>query len=384
MAFTFTAMQLAVFAQKGELNSAKTNYEKFAQLKDAGSLELAKPSIVAAKASVDKASVNEKTMAEPSVWAYKTLIYGSLAIIDSVATTSDGKMNESKEAFKKFVELDKAGTYQSLLAEINGLFAQYELNKGVKAYQSQKFGEAFTAFNNSLNYRPGDTTLTYYAGLAAINSQNYPGAIEKYSELVKTNFSANKTIALDLSRIYALQKDTAKAIQVAGEFAAKYKDGALATQEIELSLMSGKGNQLITKIAEQSANDPKNKVYLFYLGIAYAAAKDFKKAEESYKKALEIDPKYEDAALNLSSTILNQGIDLYNTANKLPASKQKEYDVAIKKANTEVERALPYLQLTVDINPKSVNAWENLKTYYLIKRNQAKVDEISKTIQNLK
>ena len=67
----------------------------------------------------------------------------------------------------------------------------------------------------------------------------------------------------------------------------------------------------------------------------------------------------------------------------MPANKQKEYDISIKQANIEVDRALPFLQKVVEINPKSVNGWENLKTYYIIKRNQAKIDEINKTIQSI-
>ncbi|MFM6975420.1 MAG: tetratricopeptide repeat protein [Sphingobacteriaceae bacterium] len=383
MAFAMVAAQLVAFAQKGELNSAKAAYDKYNQLKQAGSLTLAMPSLNSAKTSIEKASVNEKTKADPAVWAYKALVYANIALNDSVSVSSEASLAESKSAFKTFAELDQSGANKALADEANGLYAQYELNKGVKAYQTQKYADAYASFNNSLNYKPGDTTLTYYAGLSAINAQNYPAAISKYAELLKTNFSANKSIALDLSRIYAIQKDTTQAIAVAAQNAAKFNDAALATQEIELSLMSGRGNQIISKISQQAANDPKNKVNQFYLGIAYAAGKDYKKSEEAYKKALEIDPKYGDALLNLSSTILNKGIDLYNAANKLPASKQKEYEIAIKQANAEFERALPYLQQAVETSPKSVNAWENLKTYYIVKRNQAKVDEINKTIKGL-
>jgi tetratricopeptide (TPR) repeat protein len=380
----FLAIQTAVFAQKGELNGAKTNYEKYVQLKDAGTAALGLSSLNSAKLSIEKASVNEKTMNLPEVWVYKAMILGDLALTDTVSLSADKTFSEAKAAFQKTVELDKEGQNKGNLDRANNLFAQYELNKGVKAYQERNYEAAFNGFNNSLTHKPGDTTLTYYAGLAAINSQNYAGAIEKYNTLLKTNFSANKEIALDLSRIYALQKDTANAIKVAGEYGTKFNNVALATQEIELSLMSGRGNQIISKISQQAEKDPKNKTYQFYLGIAYTAGKDYKQAEAAYIKAIDIDPKYEDALLNLSSTILNQGIDIYNAANKLPANKQKEYEAGVKSANVQFDRALPFLQRVVEVNPKSVSGWENLKTYYLVKRNQAKVDEINKTLSSIK
>lgn len=378
-----TVFCLNAFAQKNEFNSAKGNYEKFVQLKEAGSIVLAKPSILNAKTSIDKASVNEKTKGDPAVWAYKALINAELALIDTTST-AESYFNAAQEAVKTTIELDKESAQQSNLKVVGDLSAQYFLNKGVKAYQTQQYPAAFDLFNQSLIYRPGDTTIIYYSGLSAINAQNYTAAISKYTELVETNFSAVPQIALDLSRLHALQKDTVKAIEVASKFSAKFNDVALATQEIELSLMSGKEKQVLTKISEQVAKEPSNKTYHFYLGIAYGSSKNYKKAEESYKKALEIDPNYEDGALNLGSTILNQGIDLYNAANKLPVSKQKEYDIAIKQAYSEFDRAFPYLQKTVEINPKSLAGWENLKTYYVIKRNQAKVDEINKTLSSIR
>ena len=88
--------------------------------------------------------------------------------------------------------------------------------------------------------------------------------------------------------------------------------------------------------------------------------------------------------INLGGLILNKGIDIYNTANKLPQSEQKKYDEMLKKAMSEFDRAFPHLQKATELNPKSRMAWENLKTYYLVKRNEAKVTEITKTINSLK
>lgn len=380
--FALLAVNTAVFAQKGELNSAKTNYDKYVQLKEAGSSALGLSNLKSAKSSIDKASVNEKTQNDPAVWTYKALIEADLALLDTTSA-AEGIMDGAKSAVIKAIELDKDGANKANLSRTNDLFGQFELNKGVKAYQSQKFKDAYTAFNKSLTYRPGDTTLTYYTGLSAINAEDYPAAIEKYKSLVETNYSQNKSIALDLSKLYAIQKDTANAIAVASKYGAKFNDQALATQEIELSLMSGKEKEIIGKITEQIAKDPKNKLHQFYLGIAYGAAKNYAKSEEAYKAALAIDPNYADATLNLGSSILNQGIDLYNTANKLPANKQKEYEAGIKSANAQFDRALPYLTLATELDPKSYNAWENLKTYYIIKKNQAKVDEIKKKLENL-
>jgi tetratricopeptide (TPR) repeat protein len=384
LALTFVGASLAGFAQKGELNSAKSNYDKYAQLRDANSAALGLANLKTAKASVDKAVTNEKTMNDPATWTYKALIYSDMAMLDSVPTTSRPLITEAATALAKAKELDKAGANKANLDKVNANLAQYEVNLGVKAYQSGKFEDAFASFNNSLNFRPGDTTITYYAGLSAINSKNYKAGIQKYEELVKSNFSGNNQVYLDLSRLYLMQGDTAKAISIAAEGSGKFKnDAALATQEIELSLMSGKQKEVITKIEAQAQKDPKNKLLPFYLGIAYNASNNNEKAIAAYKQALAIDPQFGDANLNIGGLYLNKGIELYNGANKLPQSKQKEYDSMMKNANVQFDTALPYLQKAVELNPKSRMALDNLKTYYIIKKNQAKVDEITKKIAAL-
>jgi tetratricopeptide (TPR) repeat protein len=307
-----------------------------------------------------------------------------LALLDSVPETSKPLIEEAKAAHKKASELDKAGENKANLENLYGsVFSQYELNQGVKAYQTNEFANAYTAFNNALSFRPGDTTITYYAGLSAINAKNYKAGIQSYESLIKTNFSANSQIYLDLSRLYTMEGDTARAIAVASEGATKFNDANLATQEIELSLMSGKQKEVIARISEQAQKDPKNKLYPYYLGIAYSTIGESSKAEEAYLTALKIDPNFADASTNIGGIILNKGINLFNKANQLPQNQQKEYDAMIKIGELELEKALPYLIKSNELDPKSRIALENLKTYYIIKRNQEKVTEISAKLENL-
>ena len=384
LATAFSVSTLMVFAQKGEVTSARTNYEKFLGLKDANSMMLAIPNLKAAKTSIDKAVVHAKTLEDPTAWTYKALIYGEMALLDSVPETSKPLIDEAKVAHKKASELDKAGENKANLENVYGsVFSQYELNQGVKAYQTNDFANAYTAFNNALSFRPGDTTITYYAGLSAINAKNYKAGIQSYESLIKTNFSANSQIYLDLSRLYTMEGDTARAIAVASEGATKFNDANLATQEIELSLMSGKQKEVITRISEQAQKDPQNKFYPYYLGIAYSTIGESSKAEEAYLIALKIDPSFADASTNIGGIILNKGINLFNKANQLPPNQQKEYEAMIKLGEVELEKALPYLIKSSELDPKSRIALENLKTYYVIKRNQEKVTEITLKLEKL-
>ena len=78
---------------------------------------------------------------------------------------------------------------------------------------------------------------------------------------------------------------------------------------------------------------------------------------------------------------MNNGIELYNKANKLPVSKAAEFNALRKQSTAEFDRALPYLEKAVELNPKSTLALSNLRKYYSIKNNTAKVAELDAKIK---
>lgn len=406
MAGLLGLVSATTFAQKGELNNAKSEYEKYEGLRGT---PLAKASLTAARTSIDKAAANEKTAALPLTYALKGVIYSTFANQDSVAATSLPLFTTAEEALKKAKELDTKGENKQLIDAGNLNLAQYQLTKGVAEYGSGKYDLAYKSFDYYRTILPEDTNAIYYTGLSAANSNNYPAAIANYTKLITTKFSKVPGVYMDLSSVYLLSKDTANALKTVTEGVAKYPASAeLRKREIEISLQTGKEKEVLDKIQKALAADPKNKTLYYYAGLTYsqtaeavikeqAKAKDpvtksklqatkvenYKQAAEMYKKALEIDPNYFEANLNLGYVIINPAIDDYNAANKLPANKQKEYDAAIAKAKAQFEAAKPYLQKAVDLNPKSIDALTNLRTYYLGVKDDANASKIKAQIEAL-
>ncbi len=424
---------VTAFAQKGELSTAQSEYSKYQTLKgNKATGALALTSLKTAKESIDKASANEKTSALPLTYALKGSIYASIAFNDTVPATSMPSFTIAEEALKKAKELDTKGENKKMLEDAEEIMAYYQLNKGVKEYTEKKYELAYKSFDYSRSIKPNDTTFTYYTGLAAANYGNWDAAIENYTRLLSTNYSKKLSVYQDLSNFYLNKKDTAAAIKVVNEAAAKYpNDPNFSKRGIELSLQTGKQAEVLSKIEGAIANDPKNKSLYYYAGITYTQVADeannkltamkkaakasappaaktpagakpapvavspqmaelmktrddyFAKAEAAYRKALEIDPNYFEANLNLGYVLINPAIDLFNATRNLPASQQKEYDAGMAKANAMFDAAKPYLQKAVDLNPKSVDALANLRTYYLGKNDMAHATEIKKQIDAL-
>lgn len=394
------------FAQKGELKTAQTEYEKYESLRGT---PLAKTSLTTAKESIDKAAANEKTALLPQTYALKGAIYSTYANLDTVATTSLPLFTTAEEALKKAKELDTKSENKQIIETAYLNLAQYQLTKGVAEYGNGKYDLAYKSFDYYRTILPEDTNAIYYTGLSAANSKNYPAAISNYNKLLTLKFSKIQTIYLDLSSVYLLTADTASALKTVSEGVTKFPSNSeLRKREIEISLQTGKEKEVLDKIQTALVADPKNKTLYYYAGLTYSQtaesiikeqskAKDaatksklqatkvenYNKAAEMYKKALEIDPNYFEANLNLGYVIINPAIDEYNAANKLPANKQKEYDASIAKAKTQFEAAKPYLQKAVDLNPKSIDALTNLRTYYLGVKDDANASKIKAQIEAL-
>ncbi|MGI4749846.1 MAG: tetratricopeptide repeat protein [Janthinobacterium lividum] len=381
IASVFTlAFSTAAMAQKSELSNAKSEYDKFTVVRTG---KLASTSLNSAKESIDKAAANDKTATLPQTYALKAAIYGSLAG-DTTQQSRDNLLATAQEAYKKAETADTKGENKKLLEDTKISLANYQLQTGVKQYQSGKYDQAFSSFDNYRQYFPEDTNAILYTGLAAANSKNNDAAISNYKKLVTTKYSKSLGVYSDLATLYLQKKDTASAIKIMDEATKRYpKNAELAKREIELNIQSGNKKEVLQKIETAIANDPKNKTLYYYAGLTYSSAKDYTKAGEYYQKALEIDPNYFEANLNQGFVIMSPAIDMFNAANKLPASKQKEYTAAIAKSTALFSKAEPYILKATEVNPTSLEALGNLKTVYIGKKEDAKAAAVQKKMDAL-
>ncbi|MCR8556792.1 tetratricopeptide repeat protein [Mucilaginibacter sp. BJC16-A38] len=395
------------FAQKGELKDAQSNYDGYTVTISGGAkakilVDKAMASLKDAKTSIDKASVNEKTANMPQTYALKAAIYAALAVNDTVTTTSAPLFSTADDAVKKAKELDTKNEFKTLIDAANINLAQYKLTAGVKDYQNKKYEEAYKEFDYYRTVLPEDTNAVYYTALSATNAgekdpKYYQLALTNYKKLVTLKYSGNAKAYLDMSSIYLAVKDTAGALKATSEGITKYPASSeLRKREIEIALQSGKQSEVVAKIQSAITNDPKNKELYYYLALTYsnlgdaanaksakdkdAAAKtsdhntaldNYAKATEAYKKALEIDPNYFEANMNLGYVLMRPALDIFNAAQALPSSKQKEYEAELKKSDSMLDLAKPYLQKAVEIKPKDKDALTNLRSYYRAKSDPA-------------
>ncbi len=374
-----------VFAQKGELSNARSQFEKYNNLyTQPARAAAATTALNEAKASIDKASANDKTATLPETYAIKGGVYAELASRETDPGNSP-LFATAEEALKKAKELDKNVDDISIIENGYRILLTVRYNAGINAFKADKYELAYQSFNAYLALKPDDTTALYLTGVSATNAKMYDQAISSYNKLLTTNSSKKLSAYTDLSIIYLAKKDSAAALKILKEGTDKYPhDANLSKAMIALSLQKGDSKGLTDKVEADIAANPKNKLNYYQAGQLYNSIKNYDKAAEAYKKAIEIDPNYFDAYLNLGVVLLHPAVELFNTAQNLPANKQKDYDEAMKKSMDYFDAAKPVLLKAVELNPNSYQALVNLKKYYVAKNDNANSADIQQKINNLK
>jgi|GEM_PF-76384 len=372
---------MTAFAQNSNLRKAKSGLQKFEELKSAGSPELGRKLLEEAREPMDKALAHDKTKDNPETWTIHALIHANFALLDKSAEEAA----KAEEAIQKAKELDKDGKNADNLTIAGQLLGQFNFDQGVAAWEKQDFTAAYDAFDLALTFLPGDTTLTYYAGLAAIQNKDYPKAVDKYMQLLPVEeFSLRRTVVIDLPKLYLSASDTASAIEYAARAAREFpEDDDAVIQNIELNLIVGNETAMIAEIEGQTVKDPNNASLFYYLGIAQFAANNADKALEAYRKAIAIDPDYADANKNISAIIINGIRDELNALNEDRTVSNNDYNTKLGELKERIKEALPHLQKVVEINPQDIDALRSLKGYYDFLQDEEKSKEVQAKIEAL-
>lgn len=365
-------------AQSSNLRKAKSNYARYEELGGAEAGDLAIKFLKDAVEPIDLAAENDRTKENPETWAIYSLIHANIAF----AEKNDEHAEKAKQGIQKATALDEDDKQEANITNANIYLRNYYQTIGYDEWQAENFKGAYDAFEKGLEVAPGDTTLLFYSGYAAIQTQDYDKAIKQHEQIVPfKDFSDHKFVMANLSRLYLELQDTTKALEYADLAAKDYpEDGDLAFQNIELNLIVGNEEKVIQDIEEQISRDSNNATLYYYKGIAHSASENDEQALEAYKAALAIDPEHVDANLNTAAAIMNMSNKSIVALSEDKTLSNEEYAKRLEELKVNMGEAVPYLEKAIEIDPSNTNALRNLKAYYDFIDDQEKSAEIQARI----
>jgi tetratricopeptide (TPR) repeat protein len=375
--FLLTAMAIltvstAALAQKSKIQSAI--------------LDLRARDLDKAKENIDLATTNPSSNTLAKGWYYKGVIYLDIAGDSVMGPTVENALEISLEAFQKAAELDTKGDFKTEIGQGKSRLAEGFFKQGLEEFEKKQFDKSLASFEKLMVLVPGDTNVINNAALSAQNAKNFDRSLELYNELLTKGYD-KPFVHQIIAAIYSAEKtDTTAALKALERgIAAHPSDNGLRIDQLNIFLNSAdRRKEAIASLEEATKLDPANAQLFFALGTLYESGKDLPKAVESYKKAIEINPKYFDALFNLGAVYFNEGAEMANEANKIPYNEQKKFEAAKAKYLAKFKEALPYLEKALDESPKDDATLYSLQQLYAKIGDNTKSAEMKKRRESAK
>jgi tetratricopeptide (TPR) repeat protein len=360
-----------------------------------------------AQETIEEVILHPKTAEDPRSWWYRGQIYQAIYTSKDFKNLSKDAITIAFDSYKKallynFIDpslhkLDIENSkldqikFQKALMDINTKYVESEIimdiirnrfpylgnilvNKGVDQFQKDKdYPAAVQSFERSL-FVSGmsgrvDTAVIYYTALSAQKAKDYKTSNYYFDETIKVGYGTNDRMRAEMFILkasnYKEMGDTVKYVKTIDKGIEKYpNEFVLVSEKIDYLINNGKSDEALGLLELAAEKEPDNKILFFNLGIIYEKAGDKVKAEEAYKRAVEIDPNYVSGNYSLGLVYYNQGADAFEASNDIPPTKPKEYDAKINEGKEHFKQALPFFEKAYENDSEDLNTLLALKEIY--------------------
>ncbi|MDP2722847.1 MAG: tetratricopeptide repeat protein [Bacteroidales bacterium] len=339
-----------------------------------------------AKEAIDEAIHHAKTENDAKTWMYRGIIYFNIAnsTDEAVKALAPDAAEISYDSFLKSKELDEKKQQDvetSLyLNQLTNIFYQ----RGAEDFQKPDYPGAIKNFEIAYKIAETDgrldTVAAFNIGMSGVYSEDKALA-ETTMPYLKTCIDANfkePRVYLFYARLQKQTGDTTAAFATIEKGRELFpQESSLQLEQSQLYLETGQNEKLISNLKEAIAADPTNENLYRVLGQTYENVDDKVSAIEYYIKAIEINPDFGDAIFNLGAIYVNDAAELYTEANNLPFEEQKKYDELKKEADANLNKALPYLERSLELNPDDQIVISALREAYANLKMNDKLKELS-------
>ena len=287
--------------------------------------------------------------------------------------------------FKKAYELDQLPNekgkikpkYSKYLKSILGADHVYFFNGGAYYFDQKDYKKAYDFFNQYLEiselpmFEGTQTaekdstfmTVQFYAAVAATQLQDSPIAIKALERAKSSDFRLNDVYQY-LSYEYKQAGDSVNYVKTLEEVYSKFTNEEFFLMSlIDAYIQSSQNEKAISYLNTAIAQKPSDSQLYHALGIVYETGiKDYAKAEETFKKALEVNPESVESMSALGRIYYNQAVNKQGEANMINDSKKYQEELTI--AKDLFKQALPYFQKAHEMKPSESEYMVALRGIY--------------------
>ena len=370
-----------LFAQKGKVSSAVS-------YKESGKLDKAWEAIQEAINPANPKS--EKSINWPDTWEARGEILEAIykSKDENYKKLVENPLEEAYKSFLKAMELDpKGGSPAWKLPLINGFFHTLGVAAG-EAYELKKFEVSSNYFEMILNLQatpllkadfPFDSLVVFNTGLASMQAKQFEKAIKYFSLSAQNGYNAESSYSY-LVKAYQQKGDTLTAVKIMNEAYNKHPEfQEILYALINYNVSTNKPEIAIAFLDKAIAIDTTKNVSLYVVkGATLEKLGKEEDALKEYQKAIEINPGFANAYINIGVIYYNRGKKQIDIANDVPTNDVVKFEAEKKKADDEFIKAIPYLEKAVELDPQDAYYKENLKTLYYRLKMMDKFEKLNK------
>ncbi len=306
---------------------------------------------------------------------------GVVESFEETVLLHDAPLTEAVRSLEKTQELDTDNKLEKKVKEDYDKLKKLFERQAIEEFLKEDYAKSFQSFAaiTGINEKPimegaVDTTLIYYAGMAASRADMKEEAIEYYEKARSYNYP-EPDLYIFLRNKYWEAGDTAKGLEVLVEGFERFPENqAIVIELINYYLVADKTQEALDYLKIAQEDDPTNISFIFAEGTLYDKQKNTEKALELYLKCIEMDPGYFNAYYNTGVMHFNTAVEMYKEANNI--RDPLEYGKAKDAADEVLKKALPYMEKAYEIaesnttwkadeKTKNINeTLETLKTLY--------------------
>ncbi len=361
----------------------------------------------------------------------KTEFY--LAKAETILGTAGNDSAKLQNAADAFMMAQKSNVENKMAAEMDLVGQKTRaglVNSAIVDQNAQNYKDAATKLYTSYMVSKKDTSDLYFAAGNAVNAKDYKTAIDYYKtlydvgytgstkEFVATNKETGEVEKFDskdqrdimvktgefikpearnaeskrgeilrnMTLIYIEQGDNEKATSLMADARKENpKDMGLLRADADMAYKLGNLDKYNKLMEEVVASDPENSELYYNLGVGSAGIGMKDKAMGYYKKALELNPTYTSAQINIAALMLAAEKDLVDKMNALGTSSadNKKYEEYKKEREQLYRDAIPYLESAIQSKPDNLQVAKTLANIYSQIGEDAKAKEMKAKVTEL-
>jgi tetratricopeptide (TPR) repeat protein len=331
-----------------------------------------------AKQRIEEALVNPSSIEWPKTY----IVAARLSTEDYSQSKNSDDALKTAGYYMKAIELDQKGDakgkgigkFANEIKMAVTLFIPVLQNSGIEAFNKENFELSMKIFENvallhsSVVFQtPGspqvvDSVYTYYTGLSALRCKNWAKAEEYFNKSLDIKYAEGDPILL-LHEVYASSGDSAKIDYNLKRGIEMFpQDERIMMQLINYYLNTKQNDKALEYLDAVIVKNPADANRYFVRGYLLENSNELKRAEADYLKAVEYKPDYYEPLISLGVIYFNEGAEQTRVAQDIADARQ--YEAAIKVAQSHFQKALPYVEKADSVKPNDAQVLETLKNLY--------------------